>query len=44
MIDASLNVAVFGVLMLIIFGSGVGRAHKRRLMTPRGVRELRRST
>jgi hypothetical protein len=29
MIDALLNVAVFGVLVLIIFGSGVDRAHKR---------------
>jgi hypothetical protein len=29
MIDALLNVAVFAVLVLIIVGSGVDRAHKR---------------
>jgi hypothetical protein len=29
MIDTLLNVAVFAVLVLIIVGSGVDRAHKR---------------
>jgi hypothetical protein len=29
MIDALLNVAVFAVLVLIVVGSGVDRAHKR---------------
>ncbi len=29
MIDALLNIAVFAVLVLVIVGSGVDRAHKR---------------